>query len=153
MNETLSGYLPIADYLPHSGRMVLLDRVVAIGRDTLSAATTIRADSPFCEEDAVGGWVGVEYMAQTIAALAGFEARSHGNTVKVGFLVGTRRYDCDVPAFHVGQTLMITARREFQADNGVAVMDCTIAIDGQTVASAQLSAYQPDNLDDYLKQA
>ncbi|AOY01450.1 hotdog family protein [Jeongeupia sp. USM3] len=145
--------LPINDYLPHSGRMVLLDRVVSAAPDTLTAATTIRADSPFCDGLEVGGWVGVEYMAQTIAALAGFEARARGDAVSVGFLVGTRRYDSEVPAFRVGQTLTVTARREFQADNGVAVMDCTIAIDGKTVARAQLSAYQPDNLDEYLKQA
>ncbi|WP_432722094.1 3-hydroxy-fatty acyl-ACP dehydratase [Jeongeupia wiesaeckerbachi] len=146
-------FLPIADYLPHSGRMVLLDRVVSTAPNTLTAATTIRADSPFCDGVAVGGWVGVEYMAQTIAALAGFEARQRGESVKVGFLVGTRRYDCELPAFRVGQTLSVTVLREFQADNGVAVMDCIIAIDGAPVAHAQLSAYQPDNLDDYLKQA
>ncbi|GHD69040.1 ApeP family dehydratase [Jeongeupia chitinilytica] len=151
MNPT--AYLPVADYLPHAGRMVLLDQVVSAARDTLSATTTIRADAPFCDGAEVGGWVGVEYMAQTIAALAGFEARSRGDAVRVGFLVGTRRYDCSVPAFRVGQTLTVTATREFQADNGVAVMDCTIAIDGTTVARAQLSAYQPDNLDEYLNQA
>ncbi|MBM3117124.1 hotdog family protein [Jeongeupia naejangsanensis] len=146
-------FLPIADYLPHSGRMVLLDRVVSAAPNTLTAVTTIRADSPFCDGLAVGGWVGVEYMAQTIAALAGFEARSRGDAVKVGFLVGTRRYDCDQPAFRIGQTLTVTVVREFQADNGVAVMDCRIDIDGGPVARAQISAYQPDNLDEYLKQA
>ncbi|KAF0813792.1 hypothetical protein IGB42_01471 [Andreprevotia sp. IGB-42] len=147
-------YLPMADYVPHSGRMVLLDRVCAASANAMTTEVTIRTDSPFIENDAVGSWVGIEYMAQTIAALAGWEARERGDSVKVGFLVGTRRYDSKVPAFTLGSVLTITAIREFQADNGVAVMDCRIsAPDGQTLVEAQISVFQPDDLHDYLKQA
>ena len=73
----------IRSLLPHSGTMVLLDRVVAADADSLCAEVAIRPDSLFCNADGVGAWVGIEYMAQAIAAHAGYLARLRGDAVKV----------------------------------------------------------------------
>ena len=65
----------IRDLLPHSGPMVLLDHVVAADDESLCAAVRVRENSLFYVDGAVGGWVGLEYMAQSIGAFAGFHAR------------------------------------------------------------------------------
>src|ERR1051325_2359742 len=62
----------IRSLLPHTGRMVLLDRVIAADADNLCAEVTIRRDSVFFDGSGVGAWVGIEYMAQTIGAYAGY---------------------------------------------------------------------------------
>ncbi len=72
--------------VPHEGHMVLLDRVVEACRESVTAELEIRPDSLFCEDGGVGAWVGLEYMAQAIAAHAGHLARQRGDAVKVGFL-------------------------------------------------------------------
>ena len=93
----------IRDLLPHSGPMVLLDRLVAADDESLCAEVRIRADSLFFVDGGVGGWVGLEYMAQAIGAFAGYRARLRGEPVRIGFLLGTRRYECNAAKLRLGQ--------------------------------------------------
>ncbi|WP_307732400.1 hypothetical protein [Massilia sp. MB5] len=78
--------------VPHAGPMALLDRVLEADEESLCAEVAIRADSLFYAEGGVGSWVGIEYMAQAVAAHAGYLARQRGEAVKPGFLLGSRRY-------------------------------------------------------------
>ncbi|GGY01447.1 beta-ketoacyl-ACP synthase [Massilia dura] len=143
--------VPIADLLPHSGRMVLLDTVVSAGNDDLCTEVTIRPDSMFCDGAAVGAWVGIEYMAQAIAAHAGWLARQRGDAVKVGFLLGSRKYEASVPAFPAGSVLRVHAHRVLQGDNGLGAFECRIDSEGGTVATATVTVYQPDNVNEFLQ--
>ena len=146
-------YLPIADLVPHAGPMLLLDELVSAGQGTLTARVVPRGDGMFGDAEQVGGWLGLEYMAQTMAALAGFEGRLRNEPPRVGFMLGSRRYHTQVSHFVVGVPLLVTATREFQADNGIGVTECRITlIDGTLLAEAMLSAYQPENLADFLKE-
>lgn len=142
---------PIADILPHSGQMVLLDAVISASDDDLCAAVTIRSDTMFCDGAAVGAWVGIEYMAQAIAAHAGWLARRRGESVKVGFLLGSRKYEASVPAFAVGSVLHVHAHRVLQGDNGLGAFECRIDSGGSTVATATVTVYQPDNVNAFLQ--
>src|SRR5512139_2637408 len=104
----------IRDLLPHSGPMVLLDHVVAADDESLCAAVRVRADSLFYVDGGVGGWVGLEYMAQAIGAFAGFHARLRGEPVRIGYLLGTRHYECKQPRFDLGRYLRIYVKRVLQ---------------------------------------
>ncbi|GMU44937.1 MAG: hotdog family protein [Xanthomonadales bacterium] len=135
--------VPIVELLPHAPPMVLLDRVVAAGGEHLSAEVAIRADSEFCREGRVGAWVGIEYMAQAVAAWSGWQARMRGEPVKIGYLLGTRRYDAHVPEFLVGDVLQVHVEREFQADNGLARFRAEIHRGDECCATASISVYEP----------
>jgi len=135
----------IRDVVPHSGRMLLLDRVVEFDDESLTAELTIRADALFAHAGGVGAWVGVEYMAQAIAAFAGNEALQRRQKAKVGFLLGTRHYACNVSYFPLGATLRVAVRREMQGDHGLGSFVCSITGDG-IVAEATVTVLQPDNL-------
>jgi 3-oxoacyl-[acyl-carrier-protein] synthase-1 len=141
---------PVADLLPHSGPMVLLDRLVSVDDDDLCAEVAIRPDSMFCDGAAVGAWVGIEYMAQAIAAHAGWLARRRGDPVKVGFLLGSRKYEAGVPAFGVGSVLHVHAHRALQGDNGLGAFECLIDAGGSTVATATVTVFEPDNVIEFL---
>eukprot|EP01042_Synura_sphagnicola_P034932 gene34932-44776_t len=106
--------------------MLLLDRVLKVDAEQLCAQVTIRADSMFCDEQGVGAWIGIEYMAQAIAAYAGYQALQRGERVKVGFLLGTRRYACSRPWFAVGTSLHVEVQQLLQAENGMGSFACTI---------------------------
>ena len=136
--------------VPHSSRMVLLDRVIAADAEELTAEVTIRDDHPFLDGDGVGAWVGIELMAQTVAAFAGHEAWRDGRPPKVGFLLGTRLYACSAPSFPTGTTLQITARRELHGENGgLGSFTCSIAGPGID-ATATLAVFQPDSTEGFL---
>ena len=132
----------IRNLLPHSGPMVLLDHVVAADADSLSAEVRVRADSLFCVDGGVGGWVGLEYMAQAIGAYAGYCARLRGEPIRIGYLLGTRRYDCKQPRFAVGRVLKIHVKRVWQSDNDLASFDCRIDDESGELASANVTVFQ-----------
>lgn len=154
---TMAQELPdVRTLLPHSGRMVLLERVLSADEDNLCAEVVIHAGSMLAGADGVGAWVGIEYMAQAIAAHAGWRARQRGQEVKVGFLLGSRKYQASVPHFALGSVLHVHVQRVLQGENGLGAFDCRICLvtaqPGDTdLATATVTVFQPDNVDQFLK--
>jgi len=144
----------VAMLVPHSGQMVLLERVVSADEDNLCAEVRIHAGSVLATEQGVGSWVGIEYMAQAIAAHAGWLAWQRGDAVKVGFLLGSRKYDASVPYFAPGSVLLVHVHRVLQAENGLGAFDCRIVsadADAASLATATVTVFQPDNVNQFLK--
>ncbi len=143
----------IRTLVPHSGQMVLLDRVVSADADNLCAEVRIHAGSMLAGEAGVGAWVGIEYMAQAIAAHAGWLALERGDAVKVGFLLGSRKYEAKLSHFAPGSVLHVHAHRVLQAENGLGAFECRIDIvDGEAAAAtATVTVFQPDNVNQFLK--
>jgi len=135
--------------IPHSGRMSLLDRIVEASEDTLTTEITVREGSLFLADGGVGAWVGLEYMAQTAAALAGHRALREGGVVRPGVLLGARQYGCSCPRFPVGCTLRVTARIAAGSSAEVSSYDCRLAGDG-IEAAATLTIYHGDRLETEL---
>jgi predicted hotdog family 3-hydroxylacyl-ACP dehydratase len=134
--------IAVAELLPHTGDMVLLDRVVDCDGQGLTAELTVRGDGLLGgDHESVPAWIGIEYMAQTVAAYAGMQARLAGEPVRIGFLLGTRRYSSNVAAFKAGAVLTVRAIKVIQ-DDGLGVFDCRITGDGIEV-TANLNVYQP----------
>jgi predicted hotdog family 3-hydroxylacyl-ACP dehydratase len=144
------GMLDIRALVPHSGPMVLLDRVISADEDSLCAEVAIRADSLFCQAEGVGAWVGMEYMAQAIGAYVGYRAQLRGEPVKIGFLLGARRYECSRPVFTLGSVLRVYVRRVWQSENGLGSFNCRIDDPEGQVATAILTVFQPDHAHDFL---
>jgi predicted hotdog family 3-hydroxylacyl-ACP dehydratase len=142
----------VADLVPHSGTMSLLSRITAYGEDWLEAEVDIHAASLFAEADGVPAWVGVEYLAQAIAAYAGLQERRKHAAPKIGFLLGTRRYEVSQPFFATGLTLTIRVQREMVAENGLHVFHGRLTGE-QVEASANLNVFQPEDATAFMKEA
>jgi predicted hotdog family 3-hydroxylacyl-ACP dehydratase len=154
MNRPNSAPEPdIGTLVPHDGPMLLLDRLVSIDVDTLCAEVIITPASLFAGEQGVGTWIGIEYMAQAIAAWAGYHGKLRNESVKIGFLLGARRYESTQPFFPPGSVLHIHIKQLFQADNGLGSFDCTIRYPHaqETLANAIVSVFQPDNAKEFLE--
>jgi predicted hotdog family 3-hydroxylacyl-ACP dehydratase len=133
--------IDVAELIPHSGKMVLLDRIIECDDNSLSAELVVRDDGLLGNDKTVPAWVGIEYMAQAVAAYAGVMARRAGEPVKLGFLLGTRRYNSNVAEFKVGSTIKVRVEKIIQ-DDRLGVFDCRIQGDGVLV-TANLNVYQP----------
>lgn len=149
MSDTLQS-LSVDDLVPHRRTMSWLDRVISVDADRVVAEADIRASSLFVRDGQMGAWVGIEYMAQTIAAWAGNRARSEGRSVALGFLVGTRRYDAHRQGFKVGDCLRIEATCELKAENGLGMFACQLFVGDELAASANLSVFEPPDGADFL---
>ncbi len=140
----------VNDVVPHKKTMSLLDEVVEYDDETLTAKVVIRENTLFLENGKVPAYLGIEYMAQSIAAFAGVQECVKGGEAKIGFLVGTRKYSSEVSSFPLNAVLMIHIEREFQADNGLGVFNCSISSESKKLASCVLNVFQPDDAEEFL---
>lgn len=139
------------ELVPHSGDMSLLDEILEAAEESLRAQLIVRDDGIFSRNQRVPAYLGIEYMAQAVAAFSGYHARQAGKPVELGFLLGTRRFASNVAWFDCGSRLQIFVERLLQAENGMATFECQLTGDG-IEQSARLNVYQPDNIEEYLKE-
>jgi predicted hotdog family 3-hydroxylacyl-ACP dehydratase len=140
----------IRSLIPHAGPMVLLDRVVFADEESLCAEVCIKSGDLFCNAAGVGAWVGIEYMAQAIAAYAGYAAHLRGEPVKIGFLLSARRYECNRTVFTVGSVVKVYVRRVLVSDNGLASFECRLEDCDAELATATLTVFQPADVNEFL---
>lgn len=127
--------------IPHRAPMVLIDGVLDAGDDFLVAEVAIVPGIPFFEEGAgVPAWVGLEYMGQAIAALAGLRAERAGAATGSGLLVGCRRYESVVARFAPGRRLEVEVRESGGSARPFCAFDGVIRDDG-VLARSSISVY------------
>ena len=144
---------PLAELLPHAGDMILIDAIERFDDEQIFTRLTVKSEGLFNLPDgSLPAWVGVELMAQSVAAFAGCHARQKGNPVELGFLLGTRKFECNVEAFPAGTELTIHGLRSLEDDNGMGVFECHINAPG-IEASARLNVFRPPQAADYLEQS
>lgn len=134
----------IARLIPHRGAMCLLDSVADQGPEWVETRVRVCADGPFGADGTVGAWVGIEYMAQAVAAFSGLRSHAAGDAPGIGLLVGTRAYHAGVGGFPAGAMLCVRAERRYESDDGLASFACSIRdADGALLAEAALTVFQP----------
>ena len=132
---------PIAELVPHTGRMSLLDELLAFDGSRVTCRVTLRPESTFVEAGEVEAVVALEYMAQAVAVFAGMKGRADGNPVRIGYLLGTRELLLRADRFTVGDELMVEAVHVWGEDQ-LGVFDCKVSRRGVEVACATLNVYQ-----------
>jgi len=140
----------VAELLPHSGAMILLDDAISAGPGWVEAGVRIGEDSLlYAPGHGVPAWAGIEYMAQTVAMYSGIQAKRADAEIRIGFLLGTRRFEVMTDYFRLGCYLTIHAREEWQ-DGQMAVFDCHIE-SGACLAKARINVYQSDDITNVIQ--
>jgi len=125
--------------LCHRPPMILLDEVIESGPDKLSARVEIREGIPFYNHpQGVPAWVGIEYMAQAIAAYAGLRALDAGEPVPLGLLVGCRAYASKKASFAADDCIEVHIKELASEEYGFGSFDCSLN-DGDEIATARLT--------------
>lgn len=133
----------VSELLAQTGRMMLLDKVVNFDHQSMVCEVIVRYDGLFGDEHTIPALVGIEYMAQTIAAHGSMLDKIAGRPSHIGFLLGTRSYASNCDAFLTSSVLTVGVTRLIQ-EQGLGVYDCTITAPGVLV-EAKLNVYQPDS--------
>ena len=146
-----------ASLLPHSGRMVLIDRITRYGDDFVEAGAQIKPDHILLAGGILPYTAFIELMAQAVGAYAGLQARKNTQPVRLGFLLGTRKLEIFAQSVPVGTHLLATAHMSIQDAGGMGVFDCelrwtdapetssgTLPSDG-ILARASLNVYSPEH--------
>ena len=144
---------PVEALLPHSGDMVFLDQVIACEEHALVSRVVIRDNCPLFDhlKGHMPAWVGIEWMAQSVSAMAGVHRLADGKDVLLGFLLGARSYQSYCDSFTLGEELIVRVNRNYQ-EGDLGAFDCLIERDGKIVAEATITAFQPEDYQAYLQE-
>lgn len=152
MRPSAAALPAIEAVVPHRGNMLWLERLVAAADDAVEAAATVPSGAGYLDpEPGMPAWLGIELMAQAVAAHVGLRGWREGKPAKPGVLLGCRRYRSSVAAFQPGARLRISARLAYRDESGFGAYDCTIADFGTELASATLKVYEPPDFEAFLR--
>jgi predicted hotdog family 3-hydroxylacyl-ACP dehydratase len=141
----------VESWIPHRGALRLIDRVLVVDGEHAVAEVDVPFDGLFVRDGQVPSWIGIEYMAQAVSAWAGARARTLGGAPRAGLLLGSRRYEVRRNGFPCGARLRVEARCELMGANGLGQFDCRIEMDGEAVATARISVFDPPEGIDLLQ--
>ena len=133
----------IYDLIPHREPMLLIDKMVHVAADSSSAEVHIHPDASFFQPGlGVPAWIGLEYMGQTAALIAGYQLQQGLTRPHLGFLLGTRQYVMNTDWFRDGDRLLVECTQVTITGEQLAQFQCTISRTGEVLATAKLSVYR-----------
>ncbi len=142
----------IEELLPHEPPMILINGLTSYGSDFVEAFVDHSVPSLYTNESGrVPIWVGIEYMAQAMAAFGGLERREKGLNPQIGFLLGTRKYNAYTQYFEKDSRVLIKAVRTYHSEENIVQFRCTITCEDVLLAESNIKAIQPDNPKDVLR--
>jgi predicted hotdog family 3-hydroxylacyl-ACP dehydratase len=137
---------PIEELLPHRYGMLLVDRLLEWDASSATVSARPAADAWYAETDGMPSRIGIELMAQAIAAHVSVVAWSKGEPPKKGVLLGARSYRATQPYFAVGRSITIKAVRAFSDESGMGAYDCSI----ENAAKARILVFEPPDFEAFI---
>jgi predicted hotdog family 3-hydroxylacyl-ACP dehydratase len=133
------------ELIPHRAPMLLLSSVRELG-DNFSTAEIIISNSSsfYIKAKGVPSWIGIEYMGQTAALIAGYQLQQGTVTPHLGMLLGTRKYEAFKAWFREGDELLVSCKEIAVVGQELATFECDIRDknDGDLYAAAKLSVFR-----------
>lgn len=133
------------ELIPHREPMLLLSSVCELG-DNFSTAEIIisKSSSFFLQGKGVPSWIGIEYMGQTAACIAGYQLQQGTVTPHLGLLLGTRKYEAFTAWFNEGDVLLVSCKEIAVVGEELATFQCEIRNknDGVLYSTAKLSVFR-----------
>ncbi len=146
MTHTAARYRP-SDVIAHRGPMLLIDEIAGVGEDWLECLVHHRQPGLFA--DTAGNtpsWVGLEYMCQAIAALEGTQRLAKKLPIALGFVLGTRCLQTQIPYFRHGQTIHVRVDEEMKNQTSLGVYTGKIlGANAELLANARIKAVMPED--------
>ena len=144
-------YPPLEQLLPHRPPMILIDRMIDATDAGSTCEVTIGPQTLFMGPGGVPAFVGLEYMAQAVAAYGGYKSYLAGEPMAIGFLLGIPQLKTYCQLFDCGQTLQVQVTHVW-GDNELMQFHYTIhdALTGKLLQQAELTVFKPKDFQSYL---
>ena len=138
----------ILDLIPHRSPMLLINYLESLSASNSSAMVLIDEHATFYEPGiGVPSWIGLEYMGQTAALIAGYQQRAGMLKPNLGFLLGCRHYSVQQDYFEPATVLLVSCVQAAQVGESLVTFDCTIHDNSnkRKLAEAGLSVFRKPN--------
>lgn len=140
--------------IPQKGKMSLIDRVIKHKSSihSITCEADIKKDCLFFDEahNGVPSWVGFEYMAQSVAAVASLDNLENkcSENVNQGVILSVSNYKSSVAVFELGTTVTIDLKEDYYSDN-IYRYDGTIFNEkGDVIVKAKLTVMETQSVSD-----
>jgi len=135
----------ILELIPHRPPMLLIQQLESVTATSAQASLTIDQRSAFFTPgNGVPSWIGVEYMGQTAALIAGYQQQQGELEPHLGLLLGTRKYQAFRPWFAAGTPLLVSCNESAVVGGSLATFHCQIINQSnhEMCAEAKLSVFR-----------
>jgi len=135
----------IRSMIPHREPMLLINQLVEVDQKHSKASVIIDQETPFFESGkGVPAWIGLEYMGQTAALIAGHQVQEGLSEPHLGFLMGSRKFETEVEYFEPNTNLLVSCEEAALVGESLATFNCTISNfqTGAILATALLSVFR-----------
>lgn len=137
-------HLPIeaATLLPHRPPMILVEKLVEYCQGSGTVVAGVRSGDLFVGDNGQLEAVAmIELVAQSYAAIKGYDDLIHHRPVQKGFLVGSRTFKVK-RCPHVGETMTIHITTTAELD-GFSVVDGVIRVEDEVIAEGSVKLWLP----------
>lgn len=127
--------------IPHRPPMLLINELVHVDANTAKAIVHIDSQTSFYQPGkGVPSWVGLEYMGQTAALIAGKQMQAGELQPHLGILLGSRKFSAE-QAFFKQRSLLVESTETASVGDSLITFHCTIrdSHSNQLLAEANLS--------------
>ncbi|MFC4701787.1 3-hydroxydecanoyl-ACP dehydratase [Glaciecola siphonariae] len=115
------------ELIPHRPPMLLIHKLLHVDERSSSSLVNIAENISFYENGlGVPAWVGLEYMGQTAALIAGYQLKQGIVSPHIGFLLGTRSFKSESAYFTGGARLKVSCTEKALVGDDLATFDCLI---------------------------
>jgi len=122
------------DLIPHRPPMLLINNILQVDKTSSSARVIVDELAPFYEENkGVPAWIGLEYMGQTAALIAGHQQELGTVGPHLGFLLGTRTFKTSCDYFVPGRYRVFCEEQALVGD-GLATFTCSIETEPESAS-------------------
>jgi predicted hotdog family 3-hydroxylacyl-ACP dehydratase len=129
--------------IPHERPMRLIDRLLKAEEQSGIAEAIVQPESPLLDEDGcLEPVVMIELIAQTYAAMKGYQDLSSGRSSRKGFLVGISDFHV-VGRTRAGQRLRIKVET-VGSTGGFALAEGEVYQEGERVAAGAIKVWVPE---------
>jgi predicted hotdog family 3-hydroxylacyl-ACP dehydratase len=143
----------IEELVPHAGPMLLIGDVVEHAPERTRCRVEVAKSVLFRRADGrVPAWVGLEYMAQCVAAHGGLVARRLGERPRPGLFLGTRRVVVRADSFGWEDVLEVSARH-LRGELGLVSFSCSLERSAreEPVLEGNLSVYVAERIEELAR--
>ena len=141
---------PVDELVLHAAPMLLIDEVCSADPDRLHARVRIHKNSMFFEDGiGVPAYVGIEYIAQAVAAYSGWRGKQADPATppRIGYLLGTRKMTLACDGFAAGSCLDVFVKNIFE-DDQMGVFEGEVRTGETVLVKAQINVFQPASAPD-----
>ncbi len=134
----------LEELIPHRGSSVVLERLTEFEPPRATCEIVLNETFPYYVDGQVQAVVGVEMLAQAVAAFVGMTRRESGEPARPGYLIGVPRAELYAPHLPLGVPLRACIEKVWH-EGPAGSFSGRLLVGTKPLVDARLSVFEPES--------